>query len=84
MPKNISTVIELCKVVKEKYPNKDIWCWSGYTLEEIINNHASAILEYIDVLVDGKFILEEKNLELPFRGSNNQRILRKGVDYALS
>lgn len=84
MPKNISTVIELCKVVKEKYPNKDIWCWSGYTLEEIINNHASVILEYIDVLVDGKFILEEKNLELPFRGSNNQRILRKGVDYALS
>ncbi|EHU8780772.1 anaerobic ribonucleoside-triphosphate reductase activating protein [Escherichia coli] len=84
MKKNIETILELCKIVKDTYPNKTIWCWSGYTLEEIMDNHASPILEYIDVLVDGKFILEEKNLKLPFRGSNNQRILRKGVDYALS
>ena len=56
MPKNISTVLELCSVVKEKYPNKNIWCWTGYTLQEVQNNHASGILQYCDVLIDGKFI----------------------------
>lgn len=79
--KNCSTVIELCKVVKEKYPDKTIWCWSGYTLDEIINNHAASILEYIDVLVDGKFEEELKDLSLPYRGSSNQRILYKGKDF---
>lgn len=81
MPKNIETVIELCKVVKETYPNKNIWCWSGYTLEEIMVNHAKDIIQYLDVLVDGKFIAEEKNLTLPFRGSNNQRVLFKNKDF---
>lgn len=81
MPKNIDTVLELCKVFKEVYPDKNIWCWSGYTLEEIQDNHASEILKYVDVLVDGKFVLELKNLKLPFRGSENQRVLRKGKDY---
>lgn len=81
MKKNIETILELCKIVKDTYPNKTIWCWSGYTLEEIIDNHASPILEYIDVLVDGKFIEAEKNLKLPFRGSNNQRILYKNKDF---
>ncbi|AFA44806.1 anaerobic nucleotide reductase subunit [Klebsiella phage vB_KleM_RaK2] len=79
--KNCSTVIELCKVVKEKYPDKTIWCWSGFTLDEIINNHAASILEYIDVLVDGKFEEELKDLSLPYRGSSNQRILYKGKDF---
>lgn len=81
MKKNIETILELCKIVKDTYPNKTIWCWSGYTLEEIMDNHASPILEYIDVLVDGKFIEAEKNLKLPFRGSNNQRILYKNKDF---
>lgn len=81
MPKNIDEIINLCKIVKETYPDKTIWCWSGYTLDEILNNHASSVLKYIDVLVDGKFVIEEKNLSIPFRGSNNQRILKKGIDY---
>lgn len=81
MPKNISTVIDLCKTVKELHPTKTIWCWSGYTLEEIKLNHSKDILQYLDVLVDGKFIESEKNLKLPFRGSNNQRILRKDKDF---
>lgn len=81
MPKNINTILELCKVVKSTFPEKNIWCWSGYTLEEILDNHAKDVLEYVDVLVDGKFILELKNLKLPFRGSENQRILYKGIDY---
>ena len=81
MPKNISTVMELCKIVKEEFPNKNIWCWTGYTLEEVQENHAHDILNYVDVLVDGKFVEELKNLRLPFRGSENQRVLRKGIDY---
>lgn len=81
MPKNISTVIDLCKRVKEKYPDKNIWCWTGYTLEEVYNNHAKEILQYCDVLIDGKFMNEQKDLTLSFRGSSNQRILRKGIQY---
>lgn len=81
MKKNIETILELCKIVKETYPNKTIWCWSGYTLEEIMDNHAKDILQYLDVLVDGKFVSEEKNLTLPFRGSNNQRILFKNKNF---
>lgn len=81
MPKNISTVLELCSVVKEKYPNKNIWCWTGYTLQEVQNNHASGILQYCDVLIDGKFIDSQKDLTLSFRGSNNQKILKKGIDF---
>lgn len=81
MPKNISTVIDLCKIVKNKFPNKNIWCWTGYTLEEVLNNHSKDILNYIDVLVDGRFIEEQKNLKLKFRGSSNQRILKKNIDF---
>ncbi|GCJ81053.1 anaerobic ribonucleotide reductase activating protein [Escherichia coli] len=81
MKKNIDEVLNLCKVVKETYPSKTIWCWSGYTLDEIMKNHAKDILQYLDVLVDGKFIESEKNLKLPFRGSNNQRILYKNKDF---
>ncbi|SOK58412.1 Ribonucleotide reductase of class III (anaerobic), activating protein [Yersinia phage fHe-Yen9-04] len=81
MPKNIDTVLDLCKLMKEEFPDKNIWCWTGYTLEEVKNNHANDILKYIDVLVDGKFVEELKNLKLPFRGSENQRILIKGKDY---
>lgn len=81
MPKNISTVIELCKIVKSDFPDKNIWCWTGYTLDEIQSNHAGEILKYIDVLIDGKFVEELKDLSLPFRGSTNQRILRKGLDF---
>ena len=81
MKKNIDTILNLCKVVKDTFPEKTIWCWSGYTLEEIMDNHSKDILQYLDVLVDGKFIEKEKNLQLPFRGSNNQRILFKNKDF---
>lgn len=58
--------------VKSVYPDKDIWCYTGYTYEEISNE---PILRDIDVLVDGKFIEEQKDISLKFRGSRNQRIL---------
>lgn len=79
---NRKQVISLAKEVKEKFPTKDIWAWSGYLLDEIqTNDSMKDILKYIDVLVDGPFIEEQKDLSIPFRGSNNQRILYKGKDF---
>jgi anaerobic ribonucleoside-triphosphate reductase-activating protein len=68
------------KRVKETFPNKNIWCYSGFTYEELLareNNEPAIkeVLEHIDVLVDGKFVLEKKNLKLAFRGSENQRLI---------
>ena len=79
---NRQQIIALCQEVKEKYPNKDIWMWSGYTMEELQSYpDTKDIFKYIDVLVDGPFVLEKKDLSIPFRGSSNQRILRKGRDF---
>jgi anaerobic ribonucleoside-triphosphate reductase activating protein len=70
-------VFKLVKEVKEVFKDKDIWLFSGYTLEEIKEKGFGDILNYIDVLVDGEFKEELKDLTLAFRGSSNQRILKK-------
>lgn len=69
---NKSVVLDLIKRIKGKYPNKSIWLYTGYTFEEIssLNN-----LQYVDVLVDGRYIEEQKDLTLEFRGSKNQRLI---------
>lgn len=65
----------LAKRIKEE-TEKTIWCYTGFTLEEIkADERMSMILPYLDVLVDGPFILEKKDKELLFRGSSNQRII---------
>ena len=66
----------LLKTVQEikKQTGKTIWMWSGFTFEEM-NARQKEILQYVDVLVDGQFIDEKKNLTLLFRGSENQRII---------
>ena len=80
-PDNQRALLPLLRRVKEKYPEKEIWCYSGYTLEELWENSRARcectdeLLSLIDVLVDGPFILEQKDLRLRFRGSANQRIL---------
>ena len=65
--------------VKQSVPDKDIWCFTGYKLEQLLGDsnmmYAREILELVDVLVDGPFILEQKNLALKFRGSTNQRLI---------
>ena len=70
--------------VKETYPSKTIWCYTGYVLEKDLlpedgRKHCEAtgeMLKYIDILVDGPFIEEQNNISLNFRGSENQRILK--------
>ncbi len=74
----IEALEELAKYVKEK--GMDVWCYTGYTYEEVIelgksNPHYLEALKYIDVLVDGKFVMDLKSFECTFRGSSNQRII---------
>lgn len=77
---NIKTVYNICHQFKLLYPNKTIFCWSGYTIDELIarNNKATnETLKLLDVLVDGRFVLEQRDLRLKWRGSRNQRVLYK-------
>jgi anaerobic ribonucleoside-triphosphate reductase activating protein len=71
-PKNIEGATKLAQAFKEKYPSKTIWAWTGYLFDDLKDKE---VLKYIDVLVDGRFIEEEKNPMLHFRGSKNQRII---------
>lgn len=75
-PKNINEVINLAKEAKEKFPNKNIWLYTGYTWEEIISNETmSEILKYIDVLCDGPYVDELHNVDLKWVGSSNQSVI---------
>jgi anaerobic ribonucleoside-triphosphate reductase activating protein len=71
-PRNLPEVLKLTKKFKEVYPEKDIWMWTGYRLEDIFED---LIDSKIDVVVDGKFVEELKDLRLKYRGSSNQRII---------
>ena len=82
-PENQREAVKLLRAVRERYPQKDIWCYSGYLYDvdmvkggKVYTEVTEEMLSYIDVLVDGRFIEEEKDLSLPFRGSRNQRILK--------
>ena len=69
-------LLELVKRIKAECEGKNIWIWSGYTLEEILADEPKRLLlSYCDVLIDGKFVLEQRNLKLSWRGSENQRVL---------
>lgn len=79
---NRPAVLGLLQKVKECYPGKDIWCYSGYDYEKDMlrwiaegREEVDRMLRCIDVLVDGEFVEELKNLRLPFRGSENQRLI---------
>lgn len=75
--KNIVGLKQLILWFKLTYPQKTIWLWTGYTLEEIKeNDKLRFILDHIDVLIDGRFEKDKKNLNLCFRGSSNQRIIK--------
>ena len=73
-PENQPAVLDLVRQVRAAYPEKDIWAYSGYTLEQL-QTLAPELLAQITVLVDGPFVESQKDLRLAFRGSANQRIL---------
>ena len=80
---NIKDVALLIQHLKHDYPDKQIWVYTGYTWESILNprdnteysRYRREVLAFIDVLVDGPFIYDERDLALAFRGSKNQRII---------
>ena len=79
-PENQKPILDLLKTIKEKLPNKDIWCYSGFLFDKEllsgkVGEYATEMLKNIDVLVDGRFVEELKSLDLLFRGSSNQRII---------
>lgn len=82
-PSNQRELLSLYRAIRENYPKKTIWVYSGYTLDQDLWQESRAriditdeILSLIDVLVDGEFVLEKKNISLKFRGSENQRIIK--------
>lgn len=71
-PTNIEGTTKLAKAFKEKYPEKNIWAWSGFKYEDIKDND---VFNYIDVLVDGQYKDELHDPTLKWRGSSNQRVI---------
>lgn len=81
-PENQKVLLPFLRRVRERFPEKDIWCYTGYSLErELLADsrarceYTDEMLSFIDVLVDGRFVEELKDISLPFRGSSNQRII---------
>lgn len=88
-PENQQVLVPFLRKVRERFPHKNIWCYTGYTLEQDLLKDSRArcrytdeMLSMIDVLVDGRFVEALKDISLPFRGSSNQRIidLRETLD----
>lgn len=81
-PENQKELAGLLQKIKESYPEKNVWCYTGYLYDvdlipggKVYTEYTDKMLAYIDTLVDGEFIEAEKDLTLEFRGSRNQRIL---------
>lgn len=73
---NMPEILHICRTVKERFPAKDIWLYSGHTLEQILQWEVGVcILEYVDVLVDGPYIEEQRDISLKWVGSKNQRVI---------
>lgn len=81
-PFNQAELVNLLHIVKQKFPLKNIWCFTGFVYDKDLlkgqrkhTNATDEMLSYIDVLVDGPFILQQRDISLYFRGSRNQRVL---------
>ncbi len=73
---NVNEVFHIVATFKEKFPNKDIWLWTGFKFEDAIkDSKRKFILRNIDVLIDGQFEEDKKDLTLKWRGSSNQRVI---------
>lgn len=81
-PQNQKVLVQLLRKVREQYPQKTVWCYSGYLFDRELLSESRARCEYtdemlsmIDILVDGRFVEKLKDIRLVFRGSSNQRII---------
>ena len=75
-PKNLEVVYKIIKMVKEKFPNKSIWLYTGYIFEYALpNNDTYNVVSLCDVLVDGKYEEDKRDISLAWRGSSNQRVI---------
>lgn len=72
-PQNIEGTTKLAKAFKEKYPEKDVWVWSGFKFDDYLKD--KEVMKYIDVLVDGQYVEELHKPNLDWRGSENQRVI---------
>lgn len=72
-PKNIEGTTQMAKAFKEKFPNKNLWVWSGFLFDKDLKS--KEVLKYIDVLVDGQYVDELRNPTLKWKGSSNQRVI---------
>lgn len=78
---NLSTVLHICSHAKKHHPEKTVWIYTGYTFEELMDNHSyendtrRLILKYCDVLVDGRYDKELLDVNYPWAGSTNQRVI---------
>ncbi len=72
-PLNIEATTKLAKAFKEKFPNKTIWCWTGFLFDKDLKD--KEVLKYIDVLVDGQYKDELHDFRLKWCGSSNQRVI---------
>ena len=75
---NIRFINKLIATIKQKYPSIKVWVWTGYLYEDI----EKSLSDGIDVLIDGRFEIDKKDITLPYRGSSNQRVIdvKKTVD----
>lgn len=82
-PYNLHNVAKIINAIRTRYPLIYIYLWTGYTFEELDQNNPDiqSILDDITVLIDGKFEQDKKDLTLELRGSSNQRVLYKGIDF---
>lgn len=83
-PFNREYIADLIDEIREAFPDIEIAVWTGYTIEELKKENDSNInwiLSKIDLLIDGRYDDEQRDITLPLRGSRNQRLLFKGVDF---
>ena len=78
---NIDFTMEILKQVKQRYPSIKTFVWTGYTYEELCKLYKNIIFDNIDVLIDGKYDKNQRDITLKLRGSKNQRVLRKNIDF---
>lgn len=80
---NLKLTYQVLEHVRRRFPDITIYCWTGYTIEELKNRNdiTKSILGLINVLIDGPFIQEQRDITLSLRGSLNQRVLYKGKDF---